>query len=81
MTYDIRKDGSFALVDLVRQIQGGSAARNVVSQTVSFYDGGAYAGLPFGQIGNYGALTLTQTLARCFRRQRATSISPAGRRI
>jgi RHS repeat-associated protein len=62
-TYAISNDGSAILFDLVRQIQNGLTPRSIVSQNLSFYDGAAYQGLPFGQIGNYGALARVDSLA------------------
>lgn len=34
----------------------------ISAQTVSFYDGAAFIGLPFGKIGNFGALVRTESL-------------------
>ena len=61
---EIPNDGSMALKDFVSAIQAGSEQRNVVAQTLSYFDGAAYTGLPFRQIGAYGALSRTETF--CF---------------
>ena len=61
--FEITNDGSLALPDFVRQIQSGSSPTKVISQNLSFYDGAAYQGLPFGQIGDHGALTRAESLA------------------
>jgi RHS repeat-associated protein len=61
-SYEIVNDGSAAVFDFARQIQAGAAPRNVMSQSLSFYDGGAFQGLLLGQLGNYGALVRTETL-------------------
>jgi RHS repeat-associated protein len=61
--FEIINDGILALPDFVRQIQSGSAPTKIVSQNLSFYDGAAYQGLPFGQIGDHGALTRAESLA------------------
>ena len=63
ITFEIVNDGSPDIFDLVRRVQAGLVPRNVVNQNLSFYDGDAYQGQPFGQIGDYGALTRTETLA------------------
>jgi hypothetical protein len=62
-TYEVPNDGSSALVDFAREIQAGSLARSVVSQNLSYYDGNAYEGLPFGQIDKFGALTRAESFA------------------
>ena len=35
---------------------------NVIGQTLNFYDGDAFTGLPFGEVGDYGALVRTESL-------------------
>lgn len=62
-TYEIVNDGSASVFDLVRSVQSNAAALPVIGQTLSFYDGEAFQGLSFGQIGNYGALVRTEKLA------------------
>jgi RHS repeat-associated protein len=62
-TYGITNDGSLPLSDLVQQIRAGSLHGTLVSLNLNFYDGDAYASLPFQQIGTYGALTRSETLA------------------
>lgn len=60
--YEIVNDGRPALLDLKTAIENGSATRRVINQTVNFYDGDAFKGLSFGQIGGAGALVRTETL-------------------
>src|SRR5439155_24542076 len=48
-TYEILNDGSASVFDLVRQIQGATATTNIVSHSLSFYDGNPFQGLPLGQ--------------------------------
>src|SRR5262249_48117492 len=40
----------------------GNATGDVVGQTVNFYDGPAFVGLPFGQLGDHGLLSRTEVL-------------------
>ena len=52
----------------ITQLQGilqGSQpvpAMNLIGQTLTYYDGPAFAGLPFGQIGNFGAAVRSESL-------------------
>lgn len=61
--YEIVNDGSLPVDEFVLQIQSGAEARNLIAHSVNLYDGNAFAGLPFGQIGQYGALVRTDSLA------------------
>jgi RHS repeat-associated protein len=61
-TYEILNDGSPSVFALRDAILAGTAARRIVGHTRSFYDGPAFEGLPIGQIGDYGALTRTESL-------------------
>ena len=54
-SYEILNDGSSSLFTLKEAILSGSAARRVIGQAVNFYDGAAFQGLSFGQIGDHGA--------------------------
>lgn len=40
----------------------GSAPRELIGQTFNYFDGKAFAGLPLGQLGAFGALVRTETL-------------------
>ncbi len=67
--YEIRNDGralatdvSLPLLELAQDILGSKVQGEVIGQTLQFYDGPAFAGLPFGQLGNYGALTRSEQL-------------------
>ena len=60
--FDLANSGQEALFELRDRVAAGGAAREIVGQAVSFYDGPAFQGLPFGQLGIYGALTRTDTL-------------------
>lgn len=61
-TYEILNDGSPALLDLRESVLGGTAATRIIGQDLHYYDGGALQGLPFGQIGDYGAQVRTERL-------------------
>jgi Insecticide toxin TcdB middle/N-terminal region/Insecticide toxin TcdB middle/C-terminal region/Salmonella virulence plasmid 65kDa B protein len=61
-TYEIVNDGSPPLAALLAGIEDGRVPRRVVEQTLSFYDGPAFQGLPFGQIGPHGALVRSERL-------------------
>jgi len=61
-TYEIVNDGSPSVFALYDGIVDGSAARRLIGQSLNFYDGPAFQGLPFGHIGDYGALVRTETL-------------------
>jgi len=61
-SYEVINDGRtsiFALWDAVRQ---GTLTRTIIGQTLNFYDGAAFQGLPFGQIGNYGVVSRSESL-------------------
>ena len=60
--YEILNDGCPALSDLLGAIKDGTALRNTIGQTLNFFDGPAFKGLPFGQLGDHGALTHSETL-------------------
>jgi RHS repeat-associated protein len=60
--YEILNDGSPALSDLLDAIKDDTALRNIIGQTLNFFDGPAFEGLPFGLLGDHGALTCSETL-------------------
>lgn len=62
-TYEIVNDGSLTVFQLWEAVKkAGVASRPVIGQNLHFYDGLAFQGLPFGQLGDYGALTRTESL-------------------
>lgn len=61
-SYEIFNDGTPGIFDLHIGILDGSAARQIIGQTLSFYDGLPFQGLPFGQIGDHGAVVRTENL-------------------
>lgn len=60
--YEILNDGSSTLFDLWELIQTGAATRQLIGQSLNFYDGAAFEGLPLGTLGAFGALVRTETL-------------------
>ncbi|MBV7332280.1 VCBS repeat-containing protein [Chloroflexi bacterium TSY] len=60
--YEIINNGTESVFDLVRTIQNGSAKRKIFGQTLNFYDGEAFVGRLFGELGDFGALVRTETL-------------------
>ncbi len=61
-TYEILNDGSSTLFDLWDAIQGGTAARELIGQSLNYYDGEAFEGLSWGELGDFGAMVRTETL-------------------
>ncbi len=60
--YEIHDDGSLGVLELRAAILNSTAARSIQSQTISYYDGEPFVGLPWGQLGDYGALVRSKTL-------------------
>ena len=61
-SYEILNDGSPSVFALQASILDGSASRRIIAQTLYFYDGPAFEGLPFGKIGDHGVLARTESL-------------------
>jgi RHS repeat-associated protein len=63
-TYEIPNDGRDDLFTLKGKIESNALddPRYIIGQTINFYDGPAFQGLPFGQIGDYGALVRSESL-------------------
>ena len=62
-TYEIVNDGSLGAFELHAAIVASSAARELIGQTLTFFDGPAFEGLPFGQLGDHGLVSRIETLA------------------
>ena len=60
-TYEI-KNTSGKLVEDIANLADDSAALEVIGQTLNFYDGTAFQGLPYGQVEKYGALVRSLSL-------------------
>jgi RHS repeat-associated protein len=67
-TFEIKNDGRASVFTLAQRIQEQAVdgvivhARPVIGQTLNFFDGLAFQGLPFGELGEHGALVRTETL-------------------
>ncbi len=61
-SYEILNDGSPTIFELFSEIQAGAAQLKLFGQTFNYYDGEAFVGLPFGKLGDFGALVRTATL-------------------
>jgi RHS repeat-associated protein len=60
--YEVVNDGSLSVFALALQVQGGSGNTKPIRHTLNFYDGAPFQGLPYGQIGSYGALVRSDNL-------------------
>src|SRR5829696_202498 len=61
-SFEILNDGSQTVYELYRQIQAGTVARKLFGQTFNYYDGDAFVGMSFGQLGDFGALVRSESL-------------------
>ncbi len=61
-TYEILNTGSPSVFEFWNTVRQGMLTRNIIGQTLNFYDGAAFQGLPLGQLGNYGALVRSENL-------------------
>ena len=61
-SYEILNDGAPSVFALHASILDGSASRRLIGQTLNFYDGPAFEGLPFGQFGEHGVVSRTESL-------------------
>jgi RHS repeat-associated protein len=62
-SFEVLNDGSPTVFDLYHEVQAGTVERKLHGQTFNYYDGYAFVGLPFGQLGDFGALVRTESLA------------------
>jgi RHS repeat-associated protein len=61
-TYEILNDGRQPLLVLRDAIRAGTARLAVIGQTLTYYDGPAFKGLPSGRLGEFGAPVRSETL-------------------
>ena len=61
-TYEVLNDGRSTIFQLWDRVKADPAVRKIIGQTLNFYDGNAFQGLNFGQIGEFGALVRSLTL-------------------
>ena len=62
VSYAIEDDGAHGVFELRAAALVTSVPRKVLSQTLSYYDGPAFVGLPWGQVGATGGLTRSESL-------------------
>jgi hypothetical protein len=55
--FEVPNDGSPGLFELRDAVVEGTADLNLIGQSLNFYDGEAFEGLPFGQLGDFGAVS------------------------
>ena len=62
--WSVPNDGKDSVMQLKRLIDSGvfKTTANIQRQSLIFYDGAAFVGLPFGQVGAHGAPVRTETL-------------------
>lgn len=61
-SFEVLNDGSLSVYNLYAGIQARTVSRKLFGQTFNYYDGDAFVGLPFGQIGDFGALVRSESL-------------------
>lgn len=61
-SFEILNDGAPNVFQLRQNILDGKASTRLIGQTLNFYDGPAFQGLPFGEIGDFGALVRAESL-------------------
>ena len=61
-SFEILNDGSLNVYDLYREIQAGTAPRKLFAQSFNYYDGERFVGLPFSELGDFGALVRTESI-------------------
>ncbi|MGB3941014.1 MAG: SpvB/TcaC N-terminal domain-containing protein [Candidatus Manganitrophaceae bacterium] len=58
--FEIVNDGKTSVFTLWDEVKAGGVAKQLIGQTLNFYDGPGFQGLPFGQLGNFGALARSE---------------------
>lgn len=61
--YEITATAGEALSDFIAVSEGDAHSKRLIAETLSFYDGEAYTGLPFGQVGAFGVAVRGEALA------------------
>lgn len=60
--FEVVNDGSLPALELLSRILDHSVTRKVLGQAIHYYDGRAFEGLGFGKLGDFGALSRSETL-------------------
>ena len=61
-SFEIFNDGSQSLFELLSTIFAGEVPRQIIGQSLTYYDGDAFEGLPFGELGPFGAAVRSENL-------------------
>jgi RHS repeat-associated protein len=61
--HEVLNDGKPGVFELRDAVLAGLGSLRVIDHSRSFYDGDAFVGLPLGQLGRFGAVVRTETLA------------------
>ena len=61
-SFEIINDGKTSAFALWEAVKAGSASKQLIAQSLNFYDGPGFNGLPFGQLGDFGALVRSENL-------------------
>jgi RHS repeat-associated protein len=60
--FELLNDGSPSVFELRDSVVAETAGLNLIGQALNFYDGDAFAGLPLGQLGDFGAVSRSESL-------------------
>jgi RHS repeat-associated protein len=60
---EVLNDGRPSVFELRDRVFGGTGSLRVIGHTRNYYDGEAFVGLPLGQLGTFGALVRSESLA------------------
>ena len=60
-SFEIDNAGGQTVLDIA-STPDNSTTLKIIGQTLNYYDGGAFVGLPFGQVGKFGALVRSESL-------------------
>jgi RHS repeat-associated protein len=61
-SYEVLDDGRSGVLAVCERVLVGDLTRAVRGQTLNAYDGAAFEGLPYGQLGEHGVLSRSETL-------------------
>jgi RHS repeat-associated protein len=76
-SFEILNDGRQSVYDLYRDVQAGAATRKMFAQSFNYYDGERFVGLPFGDLGEFGALVRSESLVLTEDILRAAYLDPS----
>lgn len=83
-SYEITQTKGQTITALVPVTETDTRPKRLIGESLTFYDGAAFQGLPFGQLGGYGvavrseSLVLTETILQtCYGSQRPPYLNPS----